>query len=414
MFLPGLGAAVVVGAVLVAAPTAGAATPSCDGTPATIVVPLHTATATGTGGADVIYVDAINAVVDGLGGDDIICTSDASVAVLLGGEGRDRLTGRGTLDGGSGDDVLVSTGSDGAGVRGGDGNDQIVAEGPSGRAIYPGPGDDTIDSTASRGSTLDSLGFPSADGVTIGVPTGEPGAVDGEGHDTFVGRFRFYGTSGHDTFYGSSGDDTFYGLEGADTIFGFGGDDTLGAIAPAMIDGGGGDDLIFPEFGGLARGGPGDDVFDTRMEASEAGGRTVASAYHLFGGRGNDTFRLRTYSDEGRISRNPADGQRWRGAIAGGPDNDTVDLTPVGSAVVADLQKGRVRWGGGSSTLAKVDSVIGSSRHDVLRGNAGSNRLVGRAGDDLLIGRGGRDTANGGPGRDTCRQVERRVSCERR
>lgn len=419
VFVLALAAAALAGSVLVSAP-ALAATPACDGRPATIVVPLHTHTADGTGGDDVIYVEGIGTQVHGLGGDDIMCTSDRSAASLLGGEGRDQITGSGDIDGGPGDDALVSTTNDVASVRGGEGDDRIIARGASGRMIEPGPGDDTIDNTDAHGRLLDRLSYGAGsagatDGVTIRVAAGGRGTVEGEeGRDTFVGRFGFHGTAGHDTFYGSSGPDSFSGAGGDDEVWGFGGDDMLHAFRPALMEGGAGDDRLFPSFGGLARGGPGDDVLDTWLERALTDVEPVISAYRLFGGAGHDTFRLRSYTDDNRVISHPTAEQLWRGAIAGGPGTDTLDLTPVRSAVDADLRTGRARWAGGSAGLAGIDSLIGSTGDDVLRGDAGSNLLVGRSGHDLMIGRAGRDTANGGPGRDTCRQVERRAGCERR
>jgi Ca2+-binding RTX toxin-like protein len=414
ILVPVLAAAALAAPVPVVAP-AVAATLDCDGRPATIVVPLYTRSAEGTEGDDVIYVEGISTSVDGLGGDDVMCTSDRSGASLSGGEGRDQITGRGNLDGGPGDDVVVSTTGSFIDVRGGEGDDRILAKGASGRSIYPGPGDDTIEVAAARSRYQDVIRFSDAtDGVTIRVADSDAGTVDGEGHDTFRGDFFFTGTLGHDTFYGSSGPDSFSGSGGDDEVWGFGGDDRLHAHRPGLMDGGSGNDLLFPELGGLARGGPGDDVFDTWMERALTAGEPLISSYSLYGGEGRDTFRLRSYSDDDRVVPNPTVEQLWRGAVAGGPGTDTLDLTLVRTAIDADLRAGRARWSGGSARLARVDSVIGSTGDDVLRGNAGSNRLVGRSGNDLLIGREGRDTADGGPGRDTCGQIERRAGCERR
>jgi Ca2+-binding RTX toxin-like protein len=47
------------------------------------------------------------------------------------------------------------------------------------------------------------------------------------------------------------------------------------------------------------------------------------------------------------------------------------------------------------------DHIIGSTKHDILRGEAGKDTLEGYKGDDTLIGGAGDDTLDGGEGRDT-------------
>jgi len=114
---------------------------------------------------------------------------------LFGGEGNDKLDGKGANDelyGGSGDDQ----------VKGGDGDD----------LLYGGDGDDTMEG----GSDSDML-FGN-DGNDVMYGDGKKGGKDA-GDDTLDGG------TGDDTIYGGSGDDEITGSAGDDWLFGDAGDD---------------------------------------------------------------------------------------------------------------------------------------------------------------------------------------------
>jgi Ca2+-binding RTX toxin-like protein len=394
------------------APAASAAAPTCDGHAASIVVPKGATEADGTEGDDVIYVLAPFAKVDGLGGDDVICTADASPSSneVHGGEGRDLLIGRGTFYGGAGDDVLRAHG--GFYLYGGDGDDRIRTSGRDAHVILPGAGDDTIigGTIAEGGDYLAPYDVAPAAGVVVDAVVGTIDSA--RGHDTYRGNLTVQGTNYRDVFRGSAGADRFGGFGGGDRILGRGGDDILGATQPELLDGGRGDDRLGVSFGGRVTGGPGDDVIGTQMERSLEGGDVAVERFDLSGNAGNDIFRLSVWTDEGRPDPSADPARRWRGVVAGGPGVDRLELGRETPALLrADLRTGVARFDNGRAELHSVQSLVGGWGPDVLRGDRGANTLIGGGGDDLLVGGPGRDTANGGPGRDRCRQVERRISC---
>jgi len=137
--------------------------PTCDGLPASITGGPGDTTINGTNGPDVIIDLDGNNTINGLSGDDRICTG-AGDDVVLGGNGddvlidtggtntldggkhNDRITagsGNDTLDGGSGRDVL-DAGDGNNTLRGGMGNDQLTA-GAGDDFLDGGPGSDTCD-----------------------------------------------------------------------------------------------------------------------------------------------------------------------------------------------------------------------------------------------------------------------------
>lgn len=168
------------------------------------------------------------------------------------------------LDGGDGDDVLVSTGvGPGAHTISGGAGDDVLRGGDAAETFSDGPGTDRIDAGGGDDvvKTLD------------GLPTQNPGPVEPR-HDTFDGgpgkdTIDATGSSipvhidlaggpdGDDTLIGfeaalgSNADDVIHGSSGPDTIASWGGND--------RIDGGDGDDDIELHGGGIVLGGAGDD-----------------------------------------------------------------------------------------------------------------------------------------------------------
>src|SRR3954467_8440067 len=98
-----------------------AATPTCAGQPATIVVSSHSAhTVRGSSHRDVIVVHDAGHVVRAAGGNDLVCGSGGH-DVIHGGSGSDRImgsAGRDALWGGSGPDEMT----------GGSGDDQLEGQ----------------------------------------------------------------------------------------------------------------------------------------------------------------------------------------------------------------------------------------------------------------------------------------------
>jgi hypothetical protein len=156
------------------------------------------------------------------------------------------------------------------------------------------------------------------------------------------------GTAGNDKINGTAGNDVICGLGGNDTISGGNGNDTiLGSSGDDVIRGGGGNDIL--------RGGAGNDT--------------------LAGEAGNDTLNGDAGTD--------------RASWANAPGAVTVDLAAGAST------------GWGSDGLASIESALGGSFNDTLRGSSGPNVLLGGNGNDTLTGMAGNDTLDGQAGNDT-------------
>ena len=143
------------------------------------------------------------------------------------------------------------------------------------------------------------------------------------------------------------------------------GNDRVDARA-ADVRGGDGDDVL--QASGTLEGGPGDDV--------------------LLGGFASDTLA----------------GGPGRDRIDGGPGSDTVSWADETRPVTIDLGRpGPAGPADEPDDVRNVESAIGGSGPDVLRGTDGANQLTGGAGDDRLDGLGGGDWLDGGRGTDRLR-----------
>jgi len=297
-------AAALIASLLVPAGGAGAASPSCDGKPATLVVP-PAGILDGTPEADVIVGTAGDDRIRGLGGDDTICGGGGD-DVLLGGPGDDVLLG------GDGNDRL----------RGAAGDDRLVGGGGSDRMI-PGAGRDRIDG----GPGSDVLDYLAAPGpVVADLSAGSASFRDGArtwAH-TVTGVEKVDGSRYPDTLTGDDRRNVLRGKQGADTISGGGGnDDLLGGTGRDVIAGGGGDDLIKGQGDGdRISGGPGDDT--------------------VRGGGGDDRVEAGGGDDEvlGQWGDDSMAGGPGRDLLAGGPGRDTVSGDDDGDACAAESATG--------------------------------------------------------------------------
>jgi uncharacterized repeat protein (TIGR01451 family) len=101
--------------------------------------------------------------------------------------------------------------------------------------------------------------------------------------------------------------------------------------------------------------------------------------------------------------------------IAGTPGNDTLVGTSRADVIVAFAGNDQVFGGGGKDLICAdggADVVSGGPKDDFVIGGSGRDRLFGNSGKDLLKGKGGRDrlrgnadddVLNGGRRRDNCR-----------
>ena len=245
-------------------PVSHASTPTCAGSPATIVGTSGNDTLTGTSGADVIVGLQGNDVIHGGGASDLIC----------GNKGAD------TIYGEADPDRLLS---------GGNGNDQIYGgtDGGEGDVLDGGAGNDVIDGGSTQGDFGDTVLYDAAPGpVNVNLDTG---VATGYGTDSLSGIEHVLGSSFADTLVGGSG--FIQGLEGAD------GNDYIKLTSNAdFVEGGNGVDTIKTTPGvyidaGLD-GGPGNDTFigsnaeDSLNIQDSSGNETV------YGRDGNDTINM--------------------------------------------------------------------------------------------------------------------------
>lgn len=215
--------------LLTAAPAMAAVDPTCTST-----YTVDGATITGTGGGDVLCLDADNLTVNALGGNDTVIDYGSNNTINLG-DGADDYDGTngndGTVNGGSGNDELVGTPGEDT-LNGGDGDDTLIG-GSANDVMSGGAGSDVLN------------GGPGGDSIS-----GEAGddSLNGEGDSDFLD-----GGAGDDSLIGGSADDTMRGGDGNDDMSGNAGrDNVYGEVGTDSIEGQEGDDVL--------AGGPGVDL----------------------------------------------------------------------------------------------------------------------------------------------------------
>lgn len=342
----------------------------------------------GTDGDDVIAITVEVDVVDGKGGDDLICqtTPDIPVAII-----------------------------------GGPGSDTI--HGPPGPTTYwvNASEDDDVDVIHDAGGTDELRVEVTAGEVNFDVPTTHltAGNLDLTWHDPIE---QFYSDGDETVFTGGEQAEKFDGDGTGSVVRSGGGADVIEVKKPADVETGDGDDAVTVWSSDVPGGsrvvtGAGDDIVRLLKDANAdaqvalgAGhdwlyfvGKTTAS-----GGSGNDTFFPRAASGAG-----------VRADLDGGSGYNRINFSGVSTGVRSYLDQGFSRWGTNIVHTSGIGRSTGSKYADVLAGTAfanqifgggGNDRLVGRAGNDVLRGDGGRDRAEGGPGNDRC-TAETRISC---
>ena len=343
------------------------------------------------GGDDQYVIDSSNATIAGslqLGDGNDVASTNALSLTLDGGNGSDRLSGRGSLLGGPGSDVLrpsaintVVVGGEGAGdvdllsydqfatglvlakspagvavqgdptpktgieqVAGGTGNDEMSGSGAP-DAFFGGEGDDVLDGRGG-GDVLD--GGPGTNtvsyalspvAVTVDLNAGVGGAPPLDSLRSFR---RVVTGPGNDVVTGTSADELF----------------TLGAGDDTLNAGAGNDAVTAGDGNDVLRGGPGADVLD-------GGGGSDTATYDERGPSEPVTVSLATLGDDGGPGEN--DSLPAIENVTGGASNDT---------------------------------LTGDAGPNAIIGGAGVNTLDGGAGDDLAQGGNDRDVITGGPGND--------------
>lgn len=408
--LPALGAYVGNATPADAATTVATVAPEgllCNGVAPTRWATADGQTVTGTAGNDIIAANGFHDLtLQGGAGNDVICGAAVPAGTVAGN----------TLAGGTGDDVLISSG----------GRERLIG----------GAGNDHLTGTIDNDVDYSADGYAAgATGISVNLTTGTvAGARTGNDTLTGLGRARIFGTAGADTFLGDAQANWFDTGAGADLVRGGPGDDWMHAVAPTYLHGDRGNDTLAIGLGGVANGGPGNDLIaaSPNNEISGASPDTGAvSGYHLNGQQGNDTFQVNTRkSDASTWSSEPS--ARWRGTIVGGLGTDQISYAWLGAAagLRSASPSGTATWAHGALGFSAVEQIVGTPGRDILNGGADNDDLSGGGGDDLLRGRKGddvlhgnrgddrllsgpgHDRATGGPGHDTCTSSEVRQRCE--
>jgi Ca2+-binding RTX toxin-like protein/subtilisin-like proprotein convertase family protein len=134
-------------------------------------------------------------------------------------------------------------------------------------------------------------------------------------------------------------------------------------------------------------------VRDVRAEET---GSVSSLSLRVYGERddGNDTY---VFTDEGFVS-GPGN------VLADEEGTDTINASPVGYDMYADLTKGILAANGVTHRIeawSLIENAITGKGADRLVGNSAANTLNGRSGNDILEGGAGNDILIGGSGADT-------------
>jgi len=235
----------------------------------------------------------------------------------------DALNDRDTVDGGTGNDIIL-TGDDNDLIFGGDGNDTVdagfdddtVSGGAGMDSLEGNEGNDTIDGGADDDIIFGDVSPDNPDfalyapyelpndGTDLAPGNNADSLTGGAGNDTIFGQDdndTIEGGTGNDLLDGGIDDDLIDGGDGADTLIGGTGDDTLlggNDTSADSLDGGDGDDELSA--------GDGDDTLSGGLGADS-----------MFAGDGNDDL-------DGGAGDDTLDGWAGDDVIAGGTGSDLI------------------------------------------------------------------------------------------
>jgi Ca2+-binding RTX toxin-like protein len=353
--------------------------------------------------SDHLFGEAGNDTLRGKAGDDVL---DGGIGKdnLYGGEGRDTLFSTsqhvagpvptptivvesfadmkrtdvgGVMDGGSGNDTIVSS-HDFSGtmtVIGGSGTDTLAFGNDVNAWLDATPYVNTVDLATQSGTTV----FNST------LVVREIENIDGDFHN--------------DVFRGDSNANVLRGFGGNDRLEGRGGADTL--------DGGSGIDVVqyASSLGGV-------DVDLTRaiQSGNDAQGDVLIGIEEVDGSQYGDTLRGNSLVNYlfGSGGADRLEGRGGADTLNGGSGYDTASYESSSAAVWVSLDEpttgaAALAAGGDATgdTLISIENLVGSAFADALTGNSLGNRLEGGGGADNLNGGGGDDILRGGDGNDT-------------
>jgi Ca2+-binding RTX toxin-like protein len=410
---------------------------------------------TGGDAAGDIYED-----IDGFIGtnfDDILEGNKDAVGIFDGGAGDDQLLahGPGLYVGGAGNDTLDFSAGDGF---------RVVMDLSK---TVTAPFDDdalwvpfSVYSRASVNGLLEKYG-----GVASVGEAGMADGLLAVGIENLTGTFandeltgddrdnQLVGSLGDDVLRGGAGDDILLGDSGIDMSYGEDGNDLIldRDLALDVIDGGKGDDLIrltalSDTLGNAIDGGEGNDTIDMSFTTettidlatgvvSQWSAGYLASIENAYG---SDRFVDSDDIISGTAGRNELHGQRGDDLLDGRAGNDLLEGGDGDDTLIGGAGADRIDGGDGFDTasyagstagvginlffdpithlspvqsggdaegdvLSSIDSVIGSSFADTIKGfalSSAAETLAGGGGDDTLMGFGGADILIGGAGAD--------------
>jgi Ca2+-binding RTX toxin-like protein len=287
-----------------------------------------------------------------------------------------------TIEGNAGDDTINITGLSSAHrivFRSNGGNDTIIGnlrpedviELPDGATI-----DDYVETVVNGVTTLThgdhSITFTAAgEGPHIGDSGDHDDDNDEDGDDedeedggtSLIPASAIVGTEGTDALVGTAAGETIMGLGGRDVVFGHGGgDDIFGGGGADMLYGDGGNDRILGENGNdFINGGSGRDI----VLGGNGDDIIVAQS-----GDGDDTY----YGDD----------------MVGGSGNDTLDMSAITAAIIADLGTGFLGRGSvssiqtGSDTIWGIENIVTGSGADRITASSAVNVIDGGGGNDVF------------------------------
>lgn len=296
-----------------------------------------------------------------------------------------------TLDGGSGDDVIVSLGGTDI-IRGDIGIDRLAIF----RGDRPGP----FGPISGPAITIDIAdgggGRDIGDGTTIaGI---EQIAVEtGGGVDSLAGGARA------DVLSAGGGDDFLYGRGGADDLDGGAGADTMdgGAGDDSYVVDDAGDVIIETRLGGV------DSVESSVDFSALVGSRVYLENITLTGSALVATGNALNNVIVANGQNNTLNGYVGADTLTGGFGNDTYVVDNVGDQTIEVGETGSEQ--GVDTVLTLIDwtlganienltvrgagaiDVTGNDLNNVITGGGGANVITGGLGADILSGRGGED-----------------------
>jgi hypothetical protein len=371
-----------------------------DGAELALVGGLGKDTLSGGQGNDVIF------------GDDAVILRDGDYKVILAASAQPEAGDDDVIHGNGGNDIIVG-GSGKDTLRGGDGNDILI--GDNGRIQY------------------DPLGVPvQVESIDLGIG-GADTLNGGEGDNVIVGGHGGDGITtgaGDDIVFGDNGrilykdgiatdiltTDTEVGTGGGDTIDAGDGDNIVfGGVGSDRIASGSGDDLIFGDNGRLQIDSSGTVQSATSTELSLGGDDTVDAGdgdNAVFGGTGNDTLKSGSgddtiFGDSGEILFSAGFMREVRSTDkSGSTGNDRIEAGAGADIVISGPGDDTIRGGDGNDILigdeGRVILAAGFPIHvsELILSAGGSDNIHGEGGADILIGGPSSDTLLGGTGFD--------------